>query len=74
MPFMAKWIRKVKKDLTALRVGIPLEVVQELGWSDCNYVTVEIYKGKSILIRRLLGDGTKDSDLRINSDGVDRSS
>ncbi|MDP2363345.1 MAG: hypothetical protein Q8M94_06200 [Ignavibacteria bacterium] len=56
IPFMAKWIRKVKHDPTSFRISIPKVVVERLGWQDCDYVIVEDHWGDKLLIRRLPGD------------------
>ena len=64
------WIRKVKQERTAFRVSVPLNLVKELEWTDCKYVTVEIGANKSLIIRRMLGDGGKQL---IGSNGPDGS-
>lgn len=54
---MAKWIRKVKHDLTSFRVSIPAVLVAELGWESCRYVVVEKILDCGIFIGRMPGDG-----------------
>lgn len=68
---MAKWIRKVKHDLTNFRVSIPAVLISELGWESCRYVTIEKYGDGKLLIRRLPGDGKQSSDSTQRVDGVD---
>ena len=61
-PVMAKWIRKVEHNMTAFRVSVPKEIIDELGWKDCRYVTVEKTSLGEILIRRLPSNGNTNTD------------
>lgn len=54
---MAKWIRKVKQDLTNFRISIPVVLVDELGWESCRFVTIEKFGDRQLLIGRMPGDG-----------------
>ena len=53
---MAKWIRKVKQDLTNFRVSIPYVLIKRLGWESCRYVTIEDVGDNLLIIRRMPGD------------------
>lgn len=59
---MAKWIRKVKHDLSAFRVAIPSVLITELGWESCRFVTIEAGPDECLMIRRCPGDERSDAD------------
>lgn len=56
---MAKWIRKVKQDLTNFRISIPTCLVSELGWESCRFVIVQRVQSDKILIERCPGDRSR---------------
>ena len=59
---MAKWIRKVKHDLTNFRISIPRVLITELGWESCRYVTIERVGDTRLIIGRLPGDEKREQE------------
>ena len=68
---MAKWIRKVKHDLTSFRVSIPTVLITKLGWESCRYVTIEVGWNNQIIITRLPGDEKRGDEGSQHSAGAD---
>ena len=71
---MARWIRKVKQDLTNFRISIPANLVAELGWESCRYVVIERLGERQLIIGRMPGDDKRERNCPENIIDTDRPS
>lgn len=68
---MPLYIRTITKGSTSYRVSIPMELIDSLGWRECEYVFIKQIGKESLIIKSLEAYGNEKRPDAKHKDGLD---